>query len=103
LPGSEILLDLSNAVILNQTNTASELSVSAVFNEVLPIGTYPATKVVFGFDPDYFHGTTGLAFGTFADGEPFRVEVSAGFIPEPSTSLLLFLSASCLAFRRARD
>jgi hypothetical protein len=104
LPGSEILLDLSNAIIHDSTNSASELSISVEFNDPLPIGTYPATKVVFGFIEGYFHGTMGRASGTFFDGEPFEVEVAAGFIPEPSSISLFALAAvaGCVVRRRRR-
>lgn len=102
LAGSEILLDLSNATILDSTNTASQLSVSVIFNDALPVGTHPATKVVFGYEPDYFHDTLGVAYGTFVDGQSFYVETFAGFIPEPSSFVLLALGASLVSWRGRR-
>jgi hypothetical protein len=103
LTGSEILLDVSNAQVLDSRNTSSELLISLEFNDALPIGTYPATKVVFGFEPFYAHVTTvGTASGTFFDGEPFLVVINAGFIPEPSTCLLFVAGLPLLVDRRRR-
>jgi len=97
LSGSEILLDLSGAFVFESTNTASELSVSALFSSTpLPVGEYLATKVVFGFSSGFFHDTTGLAFGQFSDGQSFEVEVFAGFVPEPSSAVLFLVGATCL-------
>ena len=99
LPGSEILLNLSDAIVLNNVNSGSELSVTTQFNTFLPAGTYPATKVVFGFEEFYFHDTLGEASGTFLDGEPFYVSTFAGFVPEPSSNYLLAAGVALLLLR----
>lgn len=100
LPESEILLDLSNAIVLSSVNNDHELSVTASFPEPLPVGEYPATKVVFEPEDGFFHSTGGRASGIFSDGQPFEVYVDAGFVPEPSTlalggiAMLFFLGFS---------
>lgn len=99
-PGSEILLDLSDAIVHDYTNSSSELSISLTYLTPLPTGEYPATKVIFGFSGDFFHGTIGSASGTFSDGESFEVEVFAGFIPEPTSLLLSLVGASFLLPRK---
>jgi hypothetical protein len=104
LPGSQILLPLAGAAVLEQVNTDAELSIKVDFPTPLPPGEYPAAKVVFGYSGgEYFHFTWGYASGLFADGNEFEVEIFAGAFPEPTAGTLALAAvaaATCMRQRR---